>query len=77
MFNDASKQDLEYVLLQGGRVIVYASHQLKKHKTIYPTHELECAEVDFSLKIWRHHLYEEMCHALIIKVWSTFSLREN
>ena len=61
MFSDASKQGLGYVLMQGGRVIVYASCQLKKHEVNYPTHNLELAAIVFALKIWRHYLYREMC----------------
>lgn len=29
---------------------------------IYPTHDLELVVVEFTLKIWRHYLYEEKCH---------------
>ena len=47
--------------MQDGRVIAYASRQLKKHKTNYPTHDLELAVVVFALKIWRHYLYGETC----------------
>ena len=39
-------------------MIVYASHQLKKHEKNYPTHDLELAAVVFALKIWRHYLYD-------------------
>ena len=35
----------------GGRVIGYASCQLKKHETNYPTYDLELAAVVFALKI--------------------------
>ena len=45
VFNDASRQGLGCVLMQGGRVIVYASCQLKKRETNYPTHELKLVEV--------------------------------
>ena len=47
--------------MQDDRVIAYASHQLKKHETNYPTHDLELAAVVFALKIWRHYLYRETC----------------
>ena len=40
-------------------MIAYASRQLRKHEKNYPTHDLELAIVIFSLKIWRHHLYDE------------------
>ncbi|KAA0056785.1 pol protein [Cucumis melo var. makuwa] len=42
-----------------GRVVAYASRQLKSHKQNYPTHDLELAAVVFALKIWRHYLYGE------------------
>ncbi|GKE07742.1 putative reverse transcriptase domain-containing protein, partial [Tanacetum coccineum] len=45
------------VLMQLGKVIAYASRQLKKHEENYPTHDLEFATVVFALKIWRHYLY--------------------
>ena len=51
VFNDASRQGLRCVLLQGGRMIVYAFSQLKKRGTIYLTHKLEWVEVDLILKI--------------------------
>ncbi|KAL4013763.1 hypothetical protein IC575_025946 [Cucumis melo] len=42
-----------------GKVVAYASRQLKSHETNYPTHDLELAAVVFALKIWRHYLYGE------------------
>nr|GEW76269.1 transposon Ty3-I Gag-Pol polyprotein [Tanacetum cinerariifolium] len=48
---------LRCVLMQRGKVIAYASRQLKKHKENYSTHDLEFALVVFALKIWRHYLY--------------------
>ena len=51
MFSDASKQGLGCVLMQGGRVIAYTSHQLKRHETNYPIHDLKLAAVVFALKI--------------------------
>ena len=61
VFSDTSRQGLGCVLMQGGGVIVYASRQLKKHETNYPTHDLELATVVFALKIWRHYLYGATC----------------
>nr|GEV38786.1 putative reverse transcriptase domain-containing protein [Tanacetum cinerariifolium] len=49
------------VLMQHGKVIAYASRQLKPYEENYPTHDLELAVVVFALKIWRHYLYEETC----------------
>ena len=47
--------------MQDGRVITYASRQLMKHETNYPTHDLKLAILVFTLKIWRHYLYKEKC----------------
>jgi hypothetical protein len=51
VFCDASKNGLGCVLMQDGRVIAYASHQLRKHEVNYPTHDLELAAVVHALKI--------------------------
>ena len=51
--------------MQKGRVIAYASHQLKPHKENYPTHDLELAAAVFALKIWRHYLYGVRCEEYI------------
>ncbi|KAK9085879.1 hypothetical protein Sjap_026290 [Stephania japonica] len=56
---DACLVGLGCVLMQDGRVIAYASRQLKIHEKNYPTHDLELAAVVFALKIWRHYLYGE------------------
>ncbi|WVZ97365.1 hypothetical protein U9M48_042911 [Paspalum notatum var. saurae] len=40
-----------------GKVIAYASWQLRKHELNYPTHDLELATVVHALKIWRHYFY--------------------
>ena len=57
VFTDASKSGLGCVLMQQGRVVAYASRQLKPHEKNYPTHDLELAAVIFALKIWRCYLY--------------------
>ncbi|KAA0038172.1 ty3-gypsy retrotransposon protein [Cucumis melo var. makuwa] len=59
IYSDASKKGLGYVLMQQGKVVTYASRQLKSHEQNYPTHDLELAAVIFVLKIWRHYLYGE------------------
>ena len=61
VYSDASKCGLGCVLMQNGRVIAYASRQLKDYEKNYPTHDLELAAVVFALKIWRHYLYGERC----------------
>lgn len=57
IYCDASGVGVGCVLMQQGRVIAYASRQLKVHERNYPTHDLELAAVVFALKIWRHYLY--------------------
>ncbi|GJT27607.1 putative reverse transcriptase domain-containing protein [Tanacetum coccineum] len=57
VYYDASCQGLGCVLMQRGKVIAYASRQLKIHKKNYTTHDLELGAVVFSLKIWRHYFF--------------------
>ena len=61
MYSDASRIGLGCVLMQDGKVVAYASRQLKPHEQNYPTLDLELATVVFTLKIWRHYLYGEKC----------------
>ena len=62
VFYDVSRNGLGCVLMQEGRVITYASHQLRKHEVNYPIHDLELATVVHALKIWRHYLLGNNCH---------------
>jgi hypothetical protein len=48
--------------MQGGKVVAYASRQLRKHEENYPTHDLELAVVIHALKIWRHYLMGNKCN---------------
>nr|GFB32070.1 putative reverse transcriptase domain-containing protein [Tanacetum cinerariifolium] len=57
IYCDASNQGFGCVLMQRGKVIAYASRQLKIHEKNYTTHDLELGAVVFALKIWRHYLY--------------------
>jgi len=57
VYSDASKRGMGCVLMQQGRVIAYASRQLKSHEVNYPVHDLELAAVMFALRVWRHYLY--------------------
>ena len=59
LYSDASRIGLGCVLMKDGKVVAYASRQLKPHEHNYPTHDLELVVVVFSLKIWRHYLYGE------------------
>ncbi|GKD02739.1 putative nucleotidyltransferase, ribonuclease H [Tanacetum coccineum] len=47
--------------MQHGKVIAYASRQLKPYEENYLTHDLELGAIVFALKIWRHYLYGETC----------------
>ncbi|GJY82550.1 putative nucleotidyltransferase, ribonuclease H [Tanacetum coccineum] len=57
VYCDASGLGLGCVLMQRGKVIAYASRQLKINEKNYTTHDLELGAVVFALKIWRHYLY--------------------
>ncbi|GKD30639.1 putative reverse transcriptase domain-containing protein [Tanacetum coccineum] len=57
VYYDASRIGLGCVLIQRGKVIAYASRQLKIHEKNYTTHDLELGAVVLALKIWRHYLY--------------------
>ncbi|KAL4304368.1 hypothetical protein GQ457_10G006150 [Hibiscus cannabinus] len=63
VYSDASYVGLGGVLMQEGRVVAYASRQLKTHEKNYPTHDIELAAVVFALKIWRHYLYASIQRA--------------
>jgi len=51
VYCDASELGLGGVLMQDGKVVAYASRQLRIHERNYPTHDLELAAVVFVLKI--------------------------
>ena len=51
IYSDASKMGLGCVLMQHGKVVAYASRQLKIHEQNYATHDLELAAVVFALKL--------------------------
>jgi len=61
IYCDASLMGLGCVLMQDGKVVAYASRQLRKHELNYPTHDLELAAVVHALKIWRHYLVGQKC----------------
>jgi hypothetical protein len=51
MYCDASSTGIRGVLMQDGRVIAYASLQLRRHEEHYPTHDLELLAVIHALKV--------------------------
>ena len=61
VYCDASRQGLGCVLMQDGKVVAYASRQLRTHEHNYPTHDLKFASVVHALKIWRHYLIGNKC----------------
>ena len=61
VISDASLNGLGCVLMQEGKVVAYASRQLKPLEKNYPTHDIEMVAIVFALKIWRHYLYGEKC----------------
>ena len=56
MYSDASRIGLGCVLMQDGKVMAYASRQLKPHEQNYSTHDLKLVAVVFTLKIWRQNV---------------------
>jgi hypothetical protein len=61
VYCDASRSGLGCMLMQDGKVLSYASRQLKKHEENYPTHNLELATAVHALKIWRHYIVGHRC----------------
>ena len=51
VYCDASGVGLGGVFMQKGKVIAYASRQLKSHQKNYPTHDLELEAVVLLLKL--------------------------
>ncbi|KAG8474862.1 hypothetical protein CXB51_031586 [Gossypium anomalum] len=50
VYTDASHVGLGCVLMQEGKVVAYASRQLKPHEGNYPTHDLELAAKELNLR---------------------------
>ena len=50
IYSDAFRNGLGCLLMQQGKVVAYASQQLRPHELNYPTHDLELASVVFCLE---------------------------
>ncbi|GJY41679.1 reverse transcriptase domain-containing protein [Tanacetum coccineum] len=63
VYCDASKQGFGWVLMQRGKVIAYASRQLKKHENNYTTHDLELGvkELNMRQRRWIELLSDYEC----------------
>ena len=61
VYCNASRRGLGAVLMQEGRVVSYASRQLRPHELNYATHDLELAAVVHVLKTWRNFLTGNRC----------------
>ncbi|KAA0032437.1 DNA/RNA polymerases superfamily protein [Cucumis melo var. makuwa] len=67
IYSDASKKGLGCVLMQQGKVVAYASRQLKSHEQNYPTHDLEFAavkELNMRQKRWLELMKDYDCEIL-------------
>ncbi|XP_070048979.1 uncharacterized protein [Nicotiana tomentosiformis] len=53
--------DKGFIRPSDGRVIAYASRQLKLHEKNYPVRDLDLAAIVHALKIWHHYLYGVPC----------------
>ena len=53
---DASKEGVDRVFTQVGKVIAYESHKLKEYEQCYSAYDLELTAVVHALKVWQHYL---------------------
>ncbi|KAA3487210.1 retrotransposon protein [Gossypium australe] len=58
VYTNMSLNGLGCMLMQKGKVITYASCQLKPHEKNFATHVLELATVVYALELWRLYLYK-------------------
>ena len=66
IYNDALYSGLGSILMQDGRVVAYASRQLKVHDVNYLVHDLELPAVVFLLKLWMHFVNREILGSRVI-----------
>ena len=77
IYSDASRQGLGSVLMQNGKVIAYASRQLKKHEQNYPNHDLELAALVFERSGDIIYTVLPVRYSPIIRACRIFSLRKS
>ncbi|GKF66458.1 putative reverse transcriptase domain-containing protein [Tanacetum coccineum] len=63
--------------MQRGKVITYASRQLKIHEKNYTTHDLELGAVVFALKTWRHYLHDSSIREKLLAAQDEATKEEN
>ncbi|XP_070052116.1 uncharacterized protein [Nicotiana tomentosiformis] len=66
VYCDASRIGIGCVLMQEGRVIAYASGQLKPYEKNYLVYDLGLTTIVHALKIWRLYLYGVSCEANVV-----------
>ncbi|KAA3480625.1 CCHC-type integrase [Gossypium australe] len=66
VYSDASLNGLDCGLMQ--------TRKLKPHERNYPTHDVKLATIVFTLKIWRHYLYDEKCHRCWLELLKDYDL---
>ena len=76
MYCDTSRVRLRCILIRNGKVVAYASRQLKKYEQNYPVHNLKMVVVVFALKIWKHYLYGATCKIHVLQESKVYFLAE-
>ncbi|KAE8687051.1 Detected protein of unknown function [Hibiscus syriacus] len=83
VYSDASHNGLGCVLMQEGKVVAYASRQLKPHERNYPTHDLEMgcsirSQDLASLSLWeRCYLYTDHKSLKYLMTQKELNLRQH
>ncbi|GJY77650.1 putative reverse transcriptase domain-containing protein [Tanacetum coccineum] len=76
VYCDASNQGFGCMLMQRGKVIAYASRQLKVHEKNYTTHNLELGAVVFAEHMSLKHIFDQkelnMCQGRWIELFSDY-----
>ncbi|GJZ93393.1 putative reverse transcriptase domain-containing protein [Tanacetum coccineum] len=74
VYCDTLNQGLGYVLIQRGKVIAYASRQLKIHEKNYTIHDFKMGAVVFAFKTWRKERVKlRRVRAMSMTIWSSIT----